>query len=178
MVIAVRAAAVLALGAIMLTAVACGGGNHPSAATPVPSMTIAAPPATSTPFPSTPSAPYVGPARELGRNDCPSDWLAWVSQPTGFSVCYPPSWRQSTGYPWYSGTVMRFRQEGSSVDAAAVAVSYVTNYTGGPWFECDKPESVELLGHAGKLCVWENGEIPAGLVHTPLIVEAYGYYVP
>jgi hypothetical protein len=180
-----RAAALLALIAILPLAAACGdgGGAQPmstavvSPATPAPSMTSAPPPATSTPFPSTPPAPYLGPAHELGRDDCPSDWLAWVSQPTGFSICYPPSWKQYTGYPWYAQTGITLPQEGS-LDAAHVAVSYVTNYTGGPWFECDKPESVELLGHAGKLCVWGSGADPVGSGHTPLIIEAYAFYVP
>jgi hypothetical protein len=174
------AAVVLALGAILLTALAAacgGGGERPPATTPAPPVTSASPLAPSTPFPATPSAPYLGPAHELGRQDCPSDWLAWVSQPTGLSICYPPSWHQSTQYPWYAGTVMTLLQDGS-LDEAVVAVGYVTNYTGDPWFECEKPQPVELLGHAGKLCVWENGVIPAGLVHTPLIVEGYAYFVP
>ena len=166
--------------AFLVLLTACGGGGGGGHAEPTSTATPAATASTrvpNTPFPSTPSAPYTGPAHQLGRDDCPSDWLAWVSRPTGFSICYPPSWKQYTGYPWYAQTGITFPQAGS-LDAARVSVSYLTNPLTDLWSECDKPESISLLGHAAKLCVWENGVLPEGGDHRPWIVEAYGYYIP
>jgi len=178
----------LASALVVLLATACAGGNHDQQVeTTVPSTATMA---VGTPLPRTEVTPYPAPsltrlahrsgsAHELGRDDCPSDWLAWESEPTGFSICYPRSWEEHSYFgPWDEGTSITLPQAGL-LGAARVSLLYLTTAVEYSWSECDEPESVTLLGRPATLCVWENDVVPLGQSeYRRLIVEAYGYHVP
>jgi hypothetical protein len=179
----------LASALVVLLATACAGGNDDqqvettvlstattAVATPLPTTGV-------TPYPAlsvTPPAHRSGSAHELGRDDCPSDWLAWESEPTGFSICYPQSWeKRGRGRPWEEGATITLPQAGV-LGAAQVSLLYITTAVEDTFCQCEEPESVTLLGRPATLCVWQNDDVvPLGLAeYRRLIVEAYGYYVP
>lgn len=177
----------LAVAITVLLVAACADGNgaqQPETVVPSIAATATAtpPPArTTTPYPApqfTPLAHRSGPAHELGRDDCPYDWRAWVSDPTGFSICYPQSWEEHSSFrPWDEGTTITLPQAGLP-GAAQVSILYLTTIVEYTWSECDDPETVTMLGRPATLCVSRNQQVAISEHSYPPVIEAWGYYIP
>lgn len=113
-----------------------------------------------------------GPAHQLGRADCPSDWNALVSDTSGMSICLPSGWRLSRGGLNFDG---KFEETallvlGTSKEVVSISLVRLTGLSG-PWsLHCANPESTQFLSSPALRCIWGEGANP--------ITEPLGYFVP